>query len=584
MARQNKRNRRGKAPRDTKGYGNRYSREEERSGSTDGRNDISWYSRYPNLLVAAGSFPYPYRPGMQLPLGTTSITSAGGKTYSQDVSLDIPGVLTMDWIPSVGKSSTATDPASIVAKEIYAKVRQVYSGSLNADAPDFVVYLMALDSIFSYIAWLKRLYRVMNAWSPENYILPDVVLEAMGLSYADIQSLRVQKTELWQIINELVLQSRKFTCPAIMDIFNRHYWMSDNVYTDEATINSQFYMFNLRAVYQFAMLNMPDGNPGPGLQMVPMPYYGWKGDQLSVVLTPKTLYEFGRGLIDALVEWDDAYEINGYLSRAYEGTPNFIVDELPQDQPFNPVYVPEVLSQIENSRVVPGGMYIGNGVDAAHQGAQAFAGFNVTQNVLTNAIISSPSYAISVYQDIETGSSLANNAYSLKPTLSVRSVSPTVADSVIATRLQAAVKNVTKSGSGDIHRTYWNASVDAGTEIPLCWRLQDRLFTAGTRQTVYQSGNVPQTSTLLYDLEKSTASEVHTMMAAVLSLHRLEQFDWHPFCFILAWTIADSQGEGVGFASLYVNGDTHNITTISNADLENLHKICLYSELNAFSA
>lgn len=41
----------------------------------DTMNDISWYSRYPNLLVAAGSFPFPYRPGMTIQTNSASATT-----------------------------------------------------------------------------------------------------------------------------------------------------------------------------------------------------------------------------------------------------------------------------------------------------------------------------------------------------------------------------------------------------------------------------------------------------------------------------------------------------------------------------
>lgn len=231
------------------------------------RNDVSWYAKYPDLLQAAGSFPYPYRPGMSIPMGTPS--------YNTNIqrSFHIPGVLALDWIPSIGVSNEATSPSSVAAKEIYAKVRSKYSGALDADAPDFMVYLMALDSVFAYIAWCKRIYRTLNAWTPNNYVLPDTLLSAYGLTVQDIQSLREQRVLLWQIINELVLQSRKFTCPALMDVFNRHYWLSDNVYTDANSINAQLYVFNLGGVYQFA--NLPivgdSSNTAAGLKMISPP-------------------------------------------------------------------------------------------------------------------------------------------------------------------------------------------------------------------------------------------------------------------------------------------------------------------------
>lgn len=515
---------------------------ETRSGP---ENDISWYSRYPNLLIAAGQFPFPNRPGMEIPFNSVTVNS---KVYPR--SFRIPGILSMDWIPSVGTSNLATDPASVAAKEIYSRVRAAFSGSLDADAPDYIVYLMSLDSIFSYIAWLKRLYRVLVAWTPENYVLPDGVLAAMGLTSEDVLELRSDRTHLWQAINELVLQSRKFTCPAFMDLFNRHYWMSDNVYTDEASLNSQFYMFNLRAVYQYAEVTLADGstNKGAGLIMKPLP----RGTTTSA-LTVDTLYTFGRALIDALVAWDDSYTISGYLKRAYEGNPMFYVDEIAANDALVPVYVPEVLAQIENSRTIPGGDNI-----------YSWDGFKVSQNPLTNAVVSNPQYPCSNHIQIEMGQ-ISRGGYLTAPTLSIRSDAPTVADNVVASRLLAVVTSYTTPSNleGD-----YLCVVEAGTEIPLSWRMYKGLRNVGD-----STGYFPIPSTPVYS-DKDTITFTPDMLA-------MEQFDWHPFVWVTQVTSTTSAGQMI---DVYPLGDTHNVTSISVNDLVNLHKICLFSEFNAFNA
>lgn len=552
-------------------YDNRRGTEREDArpqyGKTDSEamNDISWYSRNPNLLIAAGSFPYPYRPGMQLNMGTTpnaAITANNPATRQ----FRIPGVLSLNWMPSIGVSNTATDPASVMAKEIYSRVREKYSGSLEADAPDFVMYLLALDSIFSYIAWLKRLYRVMNAWSPNNYAIPDVLLGSMWLSNQDIVSLRNNRTALWQGINELVLQSRKFTCPASMDIFNRHYWMSDNVYTDEASINSQFYIFNLVGVYQYASLPMPNStDTAAGLKMVELPNVSVVARR-STTMTVDTLIQFGRTLIDSLVAWDDAYTINGYLMRAYEGEAMFVVDELPQDQPFAPVYVPEVLAQIENARTVPFGL-----------NPASFEGFNITQDVLSNAVISNPSFTVRSLSSWDDQGVAKVTGWTVPPTLSIRSDSPTVADSVIASRLQASV---TVDASG----TYPAVTIDCASEVPLAWLLFTEVPNVAQ---VRDAGTCPvfveQTPGLVAAGTLSQSQAV-VLLTAVTNLLTVEQFDWHPFIFITTQGSQSPSGTPLSnYKAFAVLGDTHNITTITPGDLENLHRVCMFSELNSFS-
>lgn len=516
-----------------------YQNNNRRTNSPRGENDISWYSRNPNLLVAAGSFPYPYRPGMQLPLG--SYLKEGSTTNPLKANLQIPGVMVLDWVPNLGISNNATDPASLTAKEIYGRVRSVFSGSLNADAPDFVMYLMALDSVFSYIAWLKRLYRVMNVWTPENYILPDGVMQALNITQQESVILRSNRTRLWQDINELVLQTRKFMCPAVMDIFNRHYWMNDNLYTDSSMINSQFYLFSAAGYYRYKDTPIPN-NPSvtaSGLEVVSAPYMS-KDSTWSQGDPVQSLYNYGLAMINALVAWDDAYEINGYLKAAYKDAPQFIVAELSADERLEPLYVEEVLAQIENSRALPA---LGAAVD--------YSGLAVAQDPTTNAVIVNPFIDVNVNFDF-------GNAISAKidvnPTLSVRSMTPTVADSVIASRLQAMYSLTSGATTGN-----QRLSIDAGTEIPLRWRL----ISGGTVFQLQNQAVLP----FYVNYQNDDPIDIYATMAL-----NVEQFDWHPFIFIV-----NSNKSVSGQEYVFMLGDTNNITVISKDDLANLHRICIYS-------
>lgn len=343
------------------------------TGAMSSLNDLSWYSRYPDLLIAGASFPYPYRPGMRTGKVFDVDVDAIGATANDINFITVPGVMSLDWVPSVGSSTSVLDPASIVAKELFARVRSSFSGSLAADPPDFVIYLMALDSIYSYLAWLKRVNRTVSTFSPDNRMVPEGVLMSMGFSLDNIAELQQRKMELFSITNELIKMSRKFTCPAVMDYFNRHYWMNDNVYTDAPSANSQFYVFNQTHWYKFALLPTPDSVQAGGLTLVEL--------QIPSSQVVEYLYNFGKQLITALAESDDSYIISGYLMRAFEGTPSFTVADLEYGEIITPVYVEEVLSQIENSTAVP--FPSGATYDAVVDG-------DVTQDPKTNRVLCAP--------------------------------------------------------------------------------------------------------------------------------------------------------------------------------------------------
>lgn len=503
----------------------------------NGANDISWYSRYPELLASTASIPYPYRPGMAL--------NIGGSVEGYDL-LNIPGVMSIPWMPTIGYSESSTDPASVVAKQIYSQVRKVYSGSLEADAPDYVMYIGALSSVFAFIAWAKRVYRCCTAYSPNNYALPDVLLRAMGFSDTQVVALRRDKVKLWNVINTLVYSSRKFTCPAVMDIINRHYWLSDNVYADANSINAQFYIFNPLAFYAFTPnAKTPEDVDVGGLAYSP----------LSVIFSSANvidaIFNYGNDLIERLVSWDESYTISGYLARAYEGAPQFVVDLLQQDEQLLPVYNEEVLTQIENSRGIPNLTNISYFPDVNITKAV------VTQDPLNNIVINTMKFMTTT---AVSGETLATDQARTLPILSLRTDLPTVADTVIATRMtntwtfeniQAATLEIT---------------INAATEIvgcPSVWFIDNNL------EKTITAINTP----IILAGTSSSAVAFTFMRASSL----MSQFDWSPGVLILY------DNGGTGTYQVYYSKDLHNVTTISATQLADIHRVCLYSEFNAFN-
>nr|AXF38746.1 MAG: capsid protein [Shelduck picobirnavirus I] len=480
-------------------------------------NDFAWYNKNPNLTVAAASIPFPYRPGMKLPIytSTTPTDVVQGNT--------LPGVMQINWIPSIGKASDPTDPINIVGKEVFGKVRSAFSGSLEADAPDFIIYLLALDSIFSYIGSLKRIYRTVSTYSPNNYAVPDVVMAALGfISQTNIEDLRENKMLLYQYINELVKMTDKFVCPAVFDYFNRHYWMNDNVYTDAESANSQFYVFRQAQFYKFTLLDTPDSVQAGGLSLT-----------APSVLPTSTgiadiLYTFGKDLINALASADSSYTISGYLRRAYEGTPAFRVDEVGMMDMLTPVYVPEVLMQIEN-------------IDSVQQGLAIVTDTNITQNPKTNCLLYAP----------KLGSSPAYMTYGqFEPSLTVRSDTPTLLDVVEATRLTCHVKS--------------DLSIIAGSEIVTGLTV----FNNDLNPQGFYVGNSTDQINTITDTDGFTIGDAQ-------ALAQISAFDWHPK-YIVLWPTSTND-------AVCIFQDLHNTTVISEDVLANLHRMCLYSEFNSFA-
>lgn len=523
-------------PASSKDSGNGRKSKERELPMGNSMNDLRWYTRYPELVEAVGKVPFPFKPGMLF-----SAFTEGTENSSLSRQFYIPGVLVLNWAPTVGYSQTNTDPASIVAKEIYSKVRSKFSGSLDADPPDFVIYMMALSSVFDYIGMLKRVFRALFNYNPDNYIVPEGLLAALGCSDAAIQELQQNKEGLWRTINELIRMSRKFKCPAGMDIFQRHYWMSDHVYTDAATKSSQLYVFRQVKFLQFSLLNTPQGVQAGGLSSVNTPL---TNALESNVLT--TLYNFGVGLIQSLAAWEDSYIISGYLERAYEGVPSFEVALLDYNEELQLDYQAEVLMQIENSRCVPFAL------------AVTALDLNVTQDPTTNSILSRPSVTWSEGFDPYVGG--------LSPTLSIRSDAPTVGDVLVASRLTNAIINVVTSEKQS------TADIICGTEVFHSMYMVTKVVGASSLSQ-YQTIDVPM-DTFIDTTTMVTAAQPLISLAA---LFWLNQWDWHPMPRFGMRTAGSAPSYFV------YDGDIHNITTITFDQLAQIHRQCLFSEFDAFT-
>lgn len=515
-------------------------------GKLTGNNDISWYSRYPSLLTAAGSIPYPIKPGMTVNLGTVRDVENNGSWSATET---VPGVACLDWIPSVGRSLDVLSPASVACKELWSKIRQSYgSTTLAADPPDLMIYLMALDSIYAYIGWLKSVYRSLDAFTPTNHSIPEGILYAKGFTNDQIQNLRENRSHLWYAINTLVHYTWKFTCPDVMAVFKRHYWLSDNVFTDAPSSSSQLYMFNLRGVFKFKMLPIPSdpSTLAGGLELTFLDVSNMSSDNIVA-----NLFAFGQELISSLAESEDGYTIAGYFAKAFDGVPSFMVSELEVGETISLQYSEEVLSQIENST----GLANSNWASLNN-----FLDGNVYQEPLQNAIIHRPAVV----------SGIGGKFSETRPWISIRSDAPNVEDTAIATRLKVRVAKVDDS----------RYDIVCGTEIPWCWRywwreadpLRDNPAHPNWRWLAASAVEIIR-ATSGGTIDREEASHITECM------FMKSQWDWAPLV-LVAYTDPFSTPSYLEFTTLV--GDMHNTTSIEPSTLEELHRVCLYSEFSSF--
>nr|AVA30671.1 capsid protein [Picobirnavirus sp.] len=525
----------------------------EKSGKLSSLNDVSWYTRYPQLTDNVARIPFSYKPGMKIPFAVGSLGNNGGTTTAY---VEIPGAMQIKFLPSIGWSSNVTDPASVAARELYAKVRQAYSGTLPENAPDIIMYLMALDSIFANLGALKRIYRTINAYSSMNYSMPDALLSAMGINQTCANNIRSNLADYRYRLNNLILQSQKFKCPAVFDIFNRHYWMNDNVYTDVPSAMGQAYVFCQMGYYWYSEATADTGGK---LELVRWTHNN--GTSSDPWATYVQMFDYCQSMIELLSNSEDAYTISGHLMRAFEGSPNFFVDTInDSNDKLVLSYVPEVLLQIQNLKAVPGMESNVGSITIIQPGtstitATGWTTANITQDPNTNAVIHTP-----------TTSSGTLTGYFNNNFINTPAEVPTIADVLISTRLQA-----------DVIKVGTNMNVHAGTEIVL-----------GCSSYVVTDGNVVEYNFMdeVVFIGDGTMDKVSAFNLFVVNflqtVQAISPYAYHPLIYsYIRGAVSTSTAIATYFEG--VIGEYTNLTRIDKDDLNNMHTVCVYSEFNAFS-
>lgn len=290
------------------------NRDKQRMRRTSKSNDVSWYTKSPQLLRSAASIPYSDVVGMPLPQGT----------------LSVPGVMELAWIPYVGG---VNDAINIAANEIYSYVVHANSRNQSYDAPDLMMLVIAGAQVFSAISAGLRAYGLMRRYDQMDYYTPDAILRGCGFNPSDLKS---NYSHMWFDLNKLIAQSKQIWIPNTMPVIERWYWLNNQVFMDGDSVKSQYYVLTQTQYFKY---DETGSTRGGQLKPTPMPST-WNAYVAMV-----------QSLIDALISSQDRGIIFGDILKAYGPEKLYSLGEITSDYTTVPTYDREVLSQIENATV-----------------------------------------------------------------------------------------------------------------------------------------------------------------------------------------------------------------------------------------
>lgn len=479
-------------------------------------NDISWYAKNESMLRDAASFSY------NNPVGDTFdvlslIVPTGSAVISDTAAQSLPGVMNLNFIPTIGLSTSSTSPANLAAQNIYSYVRYMNSGAKNYDQADLMLYLLSMDSIYMMWNWAKRMYGYARTYSQKNRYYPRGFARGDNLSTAGFIDLINNLADFRFGLNQLAAQISSFCVPAVMPLFIRHSWMASNIYKDSDVSKAQMYMFHPHGYYTY---NETASEYGGKLVFTVTPQ----------ITSYKQVINIIQSMLDAVAYSEDIGVMSGDILKAYGQGQLFKMTPIDPDYQVEPVYNEEVLNQIHNSTCVALESASGN--------------MDITQNPDTGFLLWNPTFNPST-QTFAWSKALINMPW--------EDVTP--ANTMQGTRLVTLMNTDFMSSTTNIYC--------CGTEIihhrDIITFKSDGTFQVNTDRDGF------------IDVTTSTSGYQTGLVTAAL----MAEFDWHP---LMPMFIRTSDSGVWSYVGIF--GDVSNYTRIDNWSMEQLHKTAILSEFN----
>lgn len=360
--------------------GNRFPSEEcPKCGYSS--NNPAWYTGNPIAAKKAGSINFSYPLGYNINLDNPLFSTTANKG-----SFSLPGMMALDVVPSMGRSSDASSALNLAAFKLYSFIRHENSGARNYDSPDLLLYVAAVTDVYSYVTWLQRTYLICNSYSVMNEYIPRAYCE---LSHIDFEDVIANLADFAYQLDNRINKIRSFKVPGDMPIFQRRAFMFKDLYTEGDSIKDQMYFYNPDGFYVFRL----DQDGAGMLQNLGLA-------ELTDItgtfkLKVKDLFVGLDYLISQIAEQEDFGIMSGDILKAYGAN---VVTLAPFDPApgvgVAPVRDIAVLEQIQNSTVV-GRSELDNNT------TRYYVNTDIRQSSLKNYLVTEPRIAMEANDNAE---------------------------------------------------------------------------------------------------------------------------------------------------------------------------------------
>lgn len=482
-------------------------------------NDPAWYNQYPELVRDAANVSF------NTPAGPNGVTFA-------NIQERLPGVMNLYFIPAIGDD----DAINIVAKDLYAYVRHVNSGARNYEASDLMEYILAVDSIYTGIAFLVKCLELATEYNARNWAEGSYLLDTLNIDKADIsKNLANYRLQL----NFLIARMDKLNVPSIMHLFSRHLWMAGSTFKDSAIAKSQLYQFVPEKI-----LKLDEGwSTGNAYSLTTVKFVNLTSNSKL-----QDLIDILDGALSILLRNSDIGIMSGDILKAYPESSLFKYSMIPAELHHEFVYSEEVLTQICGASITP--------IDT----------WTLKQDTTDTSLLKSE------YASKSTFTSYGASTSSQRKIINAFTDNPTPDDIMVATRLSATWTE-SVSPEGGITFTDVAFGTEAVTALGIwCMNKQNNKY-------IHIDGvTLPLIidSLCFQDAGGDTGIGYLEATQLIKILLAMGPFDWAPRLRIMTYSSSSHTAVCYG-----LTGDFDNYAEVEARTLINMHRVAILSELGS---
>lgn len=311
-------------------------------------NDPQWYVPNDQLLKDVASFPTTYYTGLPIQQGSAPYATQQTDTTPWNVTLTTspgqpnPGILVLNTLHTIGAATNETDPVNQAANQLFT-MQQMKSGKTpQYEAPDNMLYYLALTDAYAYYVWLVRLYGISSDFNSLNRYTPQWLIQAMGVDWNDLKG---KRADFRAAINLFALQLSSFPLPKTLSYVNRRMFIYEHIFMDSANPQAQYILFNPVGFFHWH----------EGETDHPTTYLTLENDMItnaSALKTVDQLVKYATELITPLQQSEDVRRIGADILNTYGAGSLMEILPIAETYSISPTYNEQIMTQIENAHVM----------------------------------------------------------------------------------------------------------------------------------------------------------------------------------------------------------------------------------------